>query len=89
MKAVIDRIRAEFLEMPGLRLTVRQVQRLFGVDHATCQEVLDVLVGIKFLRMNADGTYMRMWDGQMPHLSTAKAELQPQRRRRVQKTATG
>ena len=30
------RIRAEYLEMPGMRLTAAQVHRLSGVDISTC-----------------------------------------------------
>jgi len=44
MKRTIERLRAEFLEMPGLRLNVKQVQRLCGVDAELCQDVLDALV---------------------------------------------
>jgi hypothetical protein len=42
--AVFNRIRAEFLEMPGLRLTSEQVQRLCGIERTICQLVLDMLV---------------------------------------------
>jgi len=31
------RIRGEYLEMPGLRLTTRQAQRLWHFDHARCE----------------------------------------------------
>ncbi len=63
MIRTIDRLRAEFMEMPGLRLTVRQVQRLCGIDGTMCQSVLDALVAGRFLRINADGTYCRATDG--------------------------
>jgi len=63
MRRTIERLRAEFLEMPGLRLTVAQVQRLCGVDSTICQTVLDALVDLKFLRVNPDGTYTRLSDG--------------------------
>ena len=63
MKRTIERLRGEFMEMPGLRLTPRQVQRLCGVDAALCQQVLDALVDLKFLRVNVDGTYSRVGDG--------------------------
>jgi hypothetical protein len=66
MKRTIERLRAEFLEMPGLRLTARQVQRLCGVDETLCREVLDTLVDVKFLRLNPDGTYARATDGHHP-----------------------
>ena len=62
MHNTIERLRAEFLEMPGLRLTVVQVQRLCGVDQAVCQGVLDALVDVRFLRVNPDGTYARLSD---------------------------
>ena len=55
MRRTIERLRSEFLEMPGLRLNVKQVQRLCGVDASLCQGVLDALVDLKFLRANADG----------------------------------
>jgi hypothetical protein len=38
------RVRAEFMEMPGLRLNVRQAERLWGLDALPCQAVLDALV---------------------------------------------
>ncbi len=63
MKGTLDRVRAEFLEMPGLRLTVRQVQRLCGVDETICKGVLDALVDAKFLTSRPDGTYMRLTEG--------------------------
>ena len=55
----MQRIRAEFLEMPGMRLTVEQVQRLCGVDASVCQLVLNSLVARKFLCVHPDGTYVR------------------------------
>ncbi len=66
MKRTIERLRAEFLEMPGLRLNVKQVQRLCGVDETLCREALDTLVDVKFLRVNSDGTYARITDGYHP-----------------------
>jgi hypothetical protein len=40
----VSRLRAEFLEMPGLRLTAEQVQRLCGLERTVCQIVLEALV---------------------------------------------
>jgi len=54
-RELLDRIRAEYLEMPGMRLTLKQVQRLCGVDGLTCQIVLDSLVEVKFLCLKSDG----------------------------------
>src|SRR4029079_7758828 len=38
--ALLNRIRGEFLEMPGLRLTCEQAQRLYGLDPALCRRAL-------------------------------------------------
>ncbi len=62
---VINRLRAEFLEMPGMHLTPEQVQRLCGVERALCQTVLESLVNAKFLCVGADGQYARATDGEM------------------------
>ena len=59
---VLKRIRSEYLEMPGLRLTLQQAQRFCGVEPALCQAVLDALVEAKFLHRAADGTYARSID---------------------------
>jgi hypothetical protein len=64
--ALINRLRAEFLEMPGLHLTREQAQRLCGVEGTACQVVLDALVDMKFLCVRADGAYARLTDGAEP-----------------------
>ena len=60
---LITRLRAEYLEMPGLRLKREQVQRLCGVERTECQRVLETLVETRFLCVKADGTYARLTDG--------------------------
>ena len=67
------RLRAEFLEMPGLRLTPEQVQRFCGVESPLCQLVLDVLVDEQFLCVRSDGHYARLTTGHHPH--PAKVDL--------------
>ena len=62
-KPMLTRIRAEYLEMPGLRLTLEQARRLCGVDRALCQVVLDALVEEDFLCVRAGGVYTRVADG--------------------------
>ena len=57
--ALVDRARAEFLEMPGLRLTLAQATRLWGLEAAACQEVINALVGSAFLRRTSGGTVVR------------------------------
>jgi hypothetical protein len=60
MEDVLTRLRAEYMEMPGLRLNARQVQRLCGIDQTICQAVLDALVDAKFLSVKSDGSYARL-----------------------------
>lgn len=75
--AMLQRIRGEYLEMPGLRLTLEQAQRLCGVDRALCQRVLVTLVEARFLRANANGTCARITDGaDSPRPRPAKADLE-------------
>ena len=38
------RIRGEFAEMPGLRLTVPQASRLFNLESGRCERLLEALV---------------------------------------------
>ncbi|MQA29812.1 MAG: hypothetical protein GEU82_08235 [Luteitalea sp.] len=67
-REAFERIRAEYLEMPGMRLTLQQVQRLSGFDTSICAPVLDSLVQARFLDVGSDGSYAR---------ATASRPLQP------------
>jgi hypothetical protein len=60
--SVLRRLRSEYIEMPGLRLTPEQVQRLCGIDRAVCEAVLDMLVAAQFLDVTANRTYARPTD---------------------------
>ena len=74
-RQAFDRIRAEYSEMPGMRLTPAQVERLSGVDVSICALVLDDLVRAQFLHKTLDGSYARGSDGSGPTRSrTARAE---------------
>ena len=79
-KAMLKRIRAEYLDMPGLRLTLAQAQRLCGVERALCEMVLDALVDEKFLCVKSDGAYARMTDGDVPRPCPAKTDLGAEKR---------
>jgi hypothetical protein len=63
---ILQRIYGEFLEMPGMRLTLSQAQRLWGLDERTCQVLLEYLVDTKFLCRSAHGNYGRSSDGPAP-----------------------
>jgi len=56
----LARIRTEFLDMPDLRLTAAQLQRVCGVRPNVCAAALASLVETKFLSRNADGSYERV-----------------------------
>jgi hypothetical protein len=55
---VLTRVRAEYLEMPGLRLTSAQAQRLWGLDPRTCDELLTTLTSDRFLAQTRDGSFV-------------------------------
>jgi hypothetical protein len=59
LEGILRRIQGEYNEMPGLRLTIAQAQRLWGLDRAECDAVLGALVDAKFLIRNRDGAYVR------------------------------
>ncbi len=56
---MVNRVRSEFLEMPGLKLTVWQAQRLWGVDRPTCEAVIEELTETHFLARTRDGAVVR------------------------------
>ena len=59
----VQRIYSEYLDMPGLRLTSPQAERLLGVEAAVCTSALDLLVEAGFLRRTPTGQYVRLTDG--------------------------
>jgi hypothetical protein len=72
---VLSHLRAEFLEMPGLRLNSEQVQRLCGVEQALCQTALEALVDAKFLSAKPNGYYARLMGETIQRQQPAKADL--------------
>jgi hypothetical protein len=58
MQQLCTRITCEYLEMPGLSLTLPQATRLWNADEGSCARVLERLVAFGFLR-SAGGTYRR------------------------------
>jgi Fic family protein len=55
---VTTRCMSEFLEMPGMRLTLPQAARFLGIDAPTCERALEQLVSSGFLR-KAGSLYVR------------------------------
>jgi hypothetical protein len=59
LETMLQRIRGEFHESPGLRLTHWQIQRLWNLDADQARLVIDELVQSRFLRGARDGTFVR------------------------------
>ena len=55
----IDRIRSEYREMPGLRLTFEQILRLWMLDRRTGRALLKRLLDARFLEATPDGQFVR------------------------------
>jgi hypothetical protein len=53
------RVRGEYLELPGLRLTLAQAQRLWHMERDQCEQVLSILVEEAFLRQTRDGAFVK------------------------------
>jgi hypothetical protein len=57
---LIQRIREEYVAMPGLKLTREQACRLWGVGHETCTAALDTLLAEGFLHQTGTGKYVAL-----------------------------
>lgn len=55
----VARAKADFVEMPGLALTLAQAARLWACDAGLCSEVLMALVASGFLVRNRQAAFMR------------------------------
>ena len=60
IETLLQRIKAEFQEMPGLRLTEAQARRLWGLDAAQCAQVLAALRTIGFVLETRDGAFIQV-----------------------------
>ena len=56
---LLRRVRGEYREMPGMRLTIDQAMRLWMLDRTTCTSLFDSLVGAGFLELVRTGRYRR------------------------------
>jgi hypothetical protein len=73
---VLQRIRGEYLEMPGLRLTTAQAQRLWGLDRQVCDALLGALVDARFLSQTRDGAFI-LADGDAPARHAPRGQSAP------------
>ena len=51
-------IQAEYREIPGLKLTMPQAQRLWGLDGHVCEMLLDALIASRFLCKTSAQAYI-------------------------------
>jgi Fic family protein len=58
---LVQRIREEFEEAPGLRVTVREAARFWALDEQTCGRVLAQLLATGFLARGGDGRYRQTY----------------------------
>jgi hypothetical protein len=54
----LELIQAEYREMPDLRLSKPQMQRLWGIDALVCDALVDALVTAGILRRTSNGSYI-------------------------------
>ena len=59
---LLTRVYGEYIEMPGLQLTLAQASRLWNMKLSTSAQVLDRLVSASFLRRAGD-RYVRADSG--------------------------
>jgi hypothetical protein len=59
VQEAVLKIQIEYVEMPQLKLTARQVQRLWSVPMEVCQEALAALIRQGLLVQSRDGVYVR------------------------------
>jgi hypothetical protein len=55
---MLVRIQMEYLEMPGLKLTLRQARRLWNLPSDECEAALATLVDDGFLVRSRDGSFL-------------------------------
>jgi len=59
LEELLQRVRAEYLEMPSLRLTIWEAQRLFGLTPSVCVTILETLLKQNFLSRTTDGLFVQ------------------------------
>jgi hypothetical protein len=72
---VLQRIQGEFVEMPGLRLTAAQAQRLWGLERDVCNALLGALVDAKFLAQTRDGSFVRLDDARPTNVNVRHGRM--------------
>jgi hypothetical protein len=56
--SLVERVRGEYREMPGLCLTLPQASRFLQIDRADCERILEALVAERFLARTPGGAFV-------------------------------
>ncbi len=59
LQDALFRIQTDYVQMPQMKLTPRQVQRLWSLSAEICDGALSLLVMKGFLVRTSDGSYVR------------------------------
>jgi hypothetical protein len=62
-RELLNRVKQEYLEMPGLVLTTRQASRLWQLDVHVCDALFSALVQENFLSETPAGAFLRRSSG--------------------------
>lgn len=82
---LLARIKGEYIEMPGLRLSVEEASRLWDLQMDLTGTILRALVDDGFLKVSSDGKYQRPTDcppDSHPRLERAPLKDETERNRR-------
>jgi hypothetical protein len=74
LPTLIDRIRSEYIALPGLKLTAAQARRLWPANEDLFGAAMEALVAEGFLRRLPSGTYICM---PRPDGASARADVPP------------
>ena len=55
---LLRQVRGEYLEMPGLNLTLEQAMRMWGVERQACLGLLESLIEVGFLKRGPRSGYV-------------------------------
>jgi hypothetical protein len=73
ISGLIMRVQNDYLETPGLTLTLHDARRRFGVDEIMCRAILEVLVDAGVLARTLKGTYVRFFPRLVPRTARGSA----------------
>jgi hypothetical protein len=71
----VELIQMEYAEMPALRLTFWQAQRLWNLSEELCERALTALIASGSLARTPDGAYVRR--GSFPNVESAPDSSYP------------